>query len=210
MTRRDFVSQALLASAALGPPATYTALLPAAKVGFRLENVENGSVVRSFIVRGVEDRTVDTMTLPPMLRLMAHCSLPVLFGLLDVDAWEFRPRSAVCLIRYCGSTGNFLGSKVVPLSLGAAGIVDAAFLDEGRGLLISTSAGIRNVFRLGAEGELGDLVWVHKMVPVMRRLPPRGLFIDFEHTGESRWYALERGAYCQHEQKAWLPLKREI
>lgn len=198
ITRRDFVRNSLIASAAF--PLLYHAWPDGKWIHFHLDNTDDASEVRSFMAGYGADVQADHLVLPPIKKLIAHPNLPVLFALLRLDAWQFRPRGAVCSVSYCHRTGTFLRRVTRPLSLGATGVLDAAFLNDARQVVIMTSAGIQNVFQLNVDGELGELIHVNKTIPVASEEEglvgdrcPRGIAIDLEHNGERRWYSLGGG-----------------
>ena len=198
MTRRGFVCNSLMAAAVF--PFMRHACLDGHRIRFRLDDTDDASVVRSFLEGNGSDMQADHQMLLPARKLIAHPNLPVLFALLKLDSWQFRPRGAVCSVRYCRSTGKFLGGVTTPLSLGATGVLDAAFLLDARRLVIVTSAGIQNVFQLNAAGELGELIHVNKTVPsageqkgFVHNLCSQGIAMDLERNGERRWYSLDGG-----------------
>lgn len=198
ITRRNFVRNSLLASAAI--PLCPPAWPASSRLRFRLDHTVDASVVSSVAPGRDDSAPSDHLVLPPTRKLIAHASLPVLFALLSSEAWGFRPRSAIASVRYSRDTGKLLGGTIMPLSLGATGILDAAFLTQSRQMVVLTSAGILNVFQLKEDGEPGALVHVSKAIPATdgrasftRDLSTGRIALDMQHMGRRSWYPLDRG-----------------
>jgi hypothetical protein len=200
ISRRDFVYRSLQSCAVAAVPASLSSQNTPMRVSFHLERFAEHSVVHSVLLQGRGTLPIDSKPLPQASKLLAHPTLPLLVALLEVESWEHRPRAAVGLLGYCAQTGRFLETQIFPLSLGATGIVDAAFLrtdDENEErLLVATSSGIRNVFQFGAEGMPAMLIHVHKTISSQDSSAPglsQELNLDLAHDGEEHLYELTRG-----------------